>query len=57
MIYRIEDRRPIKSGSCIMGNGFLYHMVRNLTGTLLEVRHRESKDPEELRGCLEAKDP
>lgn len=37
------------------GNGFLYHMVRILTGTLLEVGLSKRR-PEEMRGILEAKD-
>ena len=35
------------------GNGFLYHMVRILTGTLLEVGKHKRK-PEEIAGILEA---
>ena len=37
------------------GNGFLYHMVRILTGTLLEVGLHE-RAPEEMADILEAKD-
>lgn len=37
------------------GNGFLYHMVRILTGTLMEVGRRE-RAPEEIDGILEAKE-
>ena len=42
----------MRSGSCIekdtltlswIGDGFLYHMVRILTGTLLDVGNRENK--------------
>ena len=36
------------------GNGFLYHMVRILTGTLLEVGNGQRK-PEEIPAILEAK--
>lgn len=37
------------------GNGFLYHMVRILTGTLLEVGEGKRK-PEEIQKILQAKD-
>lgn len=37
------------------GNGFLYNMVRILTGTLIEVG-RGMRSPEEMKGILEAKD-
>ena len=37
------------------GNGFLYHMVRILTGTLLEVG-RGIKSPEDVQSILESKD-
>ena len=37
------------------GNGFLYHMVRILTGTLLEVGTHE-KNPKETDTILQAKD-
>lgn len=37
------------------GNGFLYHMVRILTGTLLEVG-RGIKSPEDVKSILESKD-
>lgn len=36
-----------------LGNGFLYHMVRILTGTLLEVGEGK-KSPEEIPGILQA---
>ena len=37
------------------GNGFLYHMVRILTGTLLEVGLGE-RDPQDMEAILAAKD-
>lgn len=37
------------------GNGFLYHMVRILTGVLIEVGQGK-RSPEEVRDILEAKD-
>lgn len=37
------------------GNGFLHHMVRILTGTLIEVGEGK-KNPEAMKGILEAKD-
>lgn len=37
------------------GNGFLYHMVRILTGTLLEVG-KGKRQPEEMHKILESKD-
>jgi tRNA pseudouridine38-40 synthase len=37
------------------GDGFLYHMVRILTGTLVEVGLGLRK-PEEMRGILESLD-
>lgn len=37
------------------GNGFLYHMVRILTGTLLEVGSGR-RDPEEIPSILEARE-
>ena len=36
------------------GNGFLYNMVRILTGTLLEIGAGE-KTPEEIPGILESR--
>jgi tRNA pseudouridine38-40 synthase len=39
----------------IIGNGFLYNMVRILVGTLLEVGSGDRK-PEELKGILEKRD-
>lgn len=38
-----------------VGNGFLYHMVRILTGTLLEIGE-EKRKPEEITKILQAKD-
>lgn len=37
------------------GNGFLYHMVRNLTGTLLDVG-RGKQDPLEMAAILQSRD-
>ena len=37
------------------GNGFLYNMVRILTGTLIEVGRRKCR-PEEMQGIIEAMD-
>lgn len=37
------------------GNGFLYNMVRILTGTLIEVG-RGMRSPEDMKGILQAKD-
>ena len=37
------------------GNGFLYHMVRILTGTLLEIGHHQ-KSPEDIPAILESLD-
>ncbi|MGI6007563.1 MAG: tRNA pseudouridine(38-40) synthase TruA [Ruminococcus sp.] len=47
-----------KEGDLIItytGNGFLYHMVRILTGTLLEIGEGKRK-PEEMKEILEGKD-
>lgn len=38
-----------------IGNGFLYHMVRILTGTLLEIGE-EKRKPEDITRILQAKD-
>lgn len=46
-----EDRAEIRF--TYSGNGFLYHMVRILTGTLLEVGLHQRK-PEEMAGILES---
>ena len=37
------------------GNGFLYNMVRILTGTLIEVGRRK-RQPEEMQAVMEAMD-
>ena len=37
------------------GNGFLYNMVRILTGTLIEVG-RELREPQEMSAVIEAMD-
>lgn len=39
----------------LTGNGFLYNMVRIISGTLLEIGLKERK-PEEMKSILEAKD-
>lgn len=55
-IYQIDIRE--EKGKIIFsyyGTGFLYHMVRILTGTLLEVG-RLDKKPEEIKEILEAKE-
>lgn len=47
---------PLRVISCqLVGNGFLYKMVRNIVGTLVEVGLGRRK-PSDLRGILEAKD-
>ncbi|SHJ50269.1 tRNA pseudouridine(38-40) synthase TruA [Hespellia stercorisuis] len=55
-VYRIDIE---ETGSKLMihyeGTGFLYHMVRILTGTLLDVGTGRVK-PEEIRAILEAED-
>lgn len=38
-----------------LGNGFLYHMIRILVGTLLEVGEKKKK-PEDITAILQAKD-
>lgn len=48
-IDRIEDEIRLT----YQGDGFLYHMVRILTGTLLEVGAGEKK-PEDIKGILES---
>lgn len=53
--------RKIKAGEekqitiRISGNGFLYHMIRIIVGTLLQVGNGKRK-PEDIKGILEAKD-
>ncbi len=56
-IYSIEIKRDEKGELDILyyGNGFLYNMVRILTGTLIEVGRGDRK-PEEMQEILEAKD-
>jgi tRNA pseudouridine38-40 synthase len=39
----------------IEGNGFLYHMVRNITGTLAEVGLGR-RDPDDMISIIESKD-
>jgi tRNA pseudouridine38-40 synthase len=39
----------------IEGDGFLYNMVRNIVGTLAEIKHRQWK-PEYIKDILQAKD-
>ena len=38
-----------------LGNGFLYHMIRILVGTLLEIGQKKRK-PEDITAILQAKD-
>lgn len=40
---------------CVEADGFLYHMVRNMVGTLLEIG-RGKRRPEDMMGILKAKD-
>ena len=57
-IFRIgilEDFERERAELIFEGNGFLYHMVRILTGTLLEVGAGR-RSPEEMRRILEAED-
>lgn len=58
-VRNIQEIRIEQNGNKIrivyIGNGFLYHMVRRLTGTLLEVGHGE-RSPEEIPALLSAKD-
>ncbi|HZG72629.1 MAG TPA: tRNA pseudouridine(38-40) synthase TruA [Chondromyces sp.] len=49
----VQDQEELEL--CFKGNGFLYNMVRILTGTLVEVG-AEKLSPEEVKGILEAKD-
>lgn len=55
-IYRI-DQVEEKNGLRLEfeGNGFLYKMVRNITGTLLDVA-KGKMDPREIRGILASQD-
>jgi len=39
----------------VSGNGFLYHMVRNITGTLVEIGAGK-RPPEEMKQILESRD-
>lgn len=39
---------------CFIGNGFLYHMVRILVGTLLEIGERK-RQPEDLAAIMQAR--
>ena len=55
-IYRIGfEQEKEKLVISYYGNGFMYHMVRILSGTLLEIGSGR-KQPEEIRGILQAKD-
>ena len=49
----LEDREQERADLIFEGNGFLYHMVRILTGTLLEVGSGKRR-PEDLEKILEA---
>ena len=55
----IESIKICKEGDEIVltykGNGFLYNMVRILTGTLIEVGHGE-REPEEIPSIIKAQD-
>lgn len=55
----IYDAKVIKDKERVMieltGNGFLYNMVRIISGTLVEIGKGERK-PEEMKEILEAKD-
>ena len=52
---RIEQEGD-KTRLVFIGDGFLYHMVRRLTGTLLEVGRGE-RSPQSVAAALYAKDP
>lgn len=56
-VRRIDEIKIVKEGDLITfsykGNGFLYHMVRILTGTLLEVGSGQ-RDPESLKKLLQS---
>ncbi len=55
-IYKVEiEQRQDTIKLVYCGTGFLYHMVRILTGTLLEVG-RKKKDPEEIKEILASKE-
>lgn len=55
-IYQIElIRRDPFLTIRYQGNGFLYHMVRILTGTLIEVGLHQ-RDPQEMASILQARD-
>ena len=55
-IYEIRiEQEGDKIRIVYIGTGFLYHMVRRLTGTLLEVGRGERR-PEEVLALLNAKD-
>ena len=57
-VRRIDEVRIVEHGTKIellyTGNGFLYNMVRILTGTLLEIGSGMRK-PEEMKAIIEAK--
>ena len=56
-IYEIRiEKEGEKIRIVYLGTGFLYHMVRKITGTLLEVGRGERR-PEEIPAILSAKDP
>lgn len=53
-LYKIEiEELPQEIKITYTGNGFLYNMVRILTGTLVEVGRGERK-PEEMKQILES---
>ena len=49
-----EDKEGQEIRISFTGNGFLYNMVRILTGTLIEIGQGE-RQPEEIRAILQAK--
>jgi len=58
-IERLGDRCPEMEGVYrifVKGSGFLYHMVRMIVGTLLEIGDGR-RDPSEMQAILEARDP
>jgi tRNA pseudouridine38-40 synthase len=55
-LYRVDlERRGELVEAHFEGNGFLYQMVRNLMGTLVQVGSREI-EPEAVRALLEQRD-
>ena len=58
-VRRIHSLEVTREGEeitiCVAGNGFLYHMVRIIAGTLMEVG-RGVREPAHMAEILEAKD-